>query len=122
MYFVAFSPDGRTIASGSEDKTIKLWSVGVDVGASVVDPTETPAPPHAPAPPVAIVPKPVATLSPIADSGVSSAAVAASPPVFVTPSHRRRMSPPRIGASPSSSAIPPIARRSVCRIRRATPT
>ena len=24
---IAFSPDGATIASGSDDKTIKLWSV-----------------------------------------------------------------------------------------------
>ena len=27
VYSIAFSPDGATIASGSDDKTIKLWSV-----------------------------------------------------------------------------------------------
>ena len=32
---VAFSPDGKTIVSGSNDKTLKVW----DAGASALTPT-----------------------------------------------------------------------------------
>ena len=28
VYSVAFSPDGKTIVSGSKDKTLKVWDAG----------------------------------------------------------------------------------------------
>ena len=33
---VAFSPDGKTIVSGSDDETIKVW----DAGASALTPSD----------------------------------------------------------------------------------
>jgi WD40 repeat protein len=35
---IAFSPDGKQIASGSEDKTIQLWNV--ETGAQIGQPME----------------------------------------------------------------------------------
>jgi WD40 repeat protein len=67
---VAFSPDGRTIASGSADNTIKLWDVSALVAATQPNPIEEPVPPvigrtPAPAPSVvAATPAPVASTSP----------------------------------------------------------
>ena len=34
VYSVAFSPDGKTIVSGSNDKTLKVWDAGASALAS----------------------------------------------------------------------------------------
>ena len=34
IWSVAFSPDGKTIVSGSHDKTLKVWDAGVSALAS----------------------------------------------------------------------------------------
>ena len=33
---VAYSPDGKTIVSGSFDKTIKVWDAGVDADTTPI--------------------------------------------------------------------------------------
>ena len=33
---VAFAPDGKTIVSGSADKTIKVWDAGESLGAPTI--------------------------------------------------------------------------------------
>lgn len=45
---VAFSPDGKTLVSASNDRAIKVWSLG-ECGASPA-PKQTPAPPASPTP------------------------------------------------------------------------
>ena len=46
MYSVAFSPDGKTIVSGSADKTLKVWDAGTSTaGTHPPDsPLDTPTP------------------------------------------------------------------------------
>src|ERR1700733_3668739 len=38
IWCIAFSPDGKLIASGSDDKTIRLWNV--EMGESIGQPME----------------------------------------------------------------------------------
>jgi len=46
VYSVAFSPDGKTIVSGSADKMIKVW----DSGAPAVESAPRPEPRFTPLP------------------------------------------------------------------------